>query len=618
MNKRFAGSSLMLAVMDASDQHPDHDDDIEESWSLGAQLPVIPPDETPGVLGKRELDPEELVQAQADVALLENLAPVTPYARAADALSALETLVDELAERVGGAGGPLSRRGQRQVRRAFANVARTLGTLPEEFSASLWERFGGESEAARRLAEEQAHLSALPPYRLACALERVPVERVVVVAGDEINDLVLPAQGVAEWSEAAGEAAGGPLVLVSLAASALVEAQRLVSRWLLEHAELIREASLRLQALAAEVIEGYPVLLRVRLRRRPGEEPEILDMQPTPLPLEQLRGLQEGLLRAERLLDTQPSEPALRGPAGMPAERILAVAGGAVDEGDSVVSEPGSAPAPEGLDNEAATDSEDDEPMPPALDLPAVMAHLELGVISLERAWSRALAEEEVEALVGQWSSLIEALRSEMFRADRDLPEDERYLDEFSVPPEEIARLGLGSEGGQDAARHERLAQLTALTALVQLVPALSEPTLRLKVEGRDRHIEWLSSGAFAALRDRQALLRELLGGAAGETPEGWRQSVRRAFAAELRADPEAVILHLARAFALHPADDATCARNLSAAEQSVLNKVREAATRLAAGEAPGQAPLVLLADAALHLAEQVLVPVPEDEESAE
>lgn len=51
--------------------------------TLAAQTPPIPPDETPSVIGFRELSGDELTQAQQDSALIQEIAPIRPYTKVA-------------------------------------------------------------------------------------------------------------------------------------------------------------------------------------------------------------------------------------------------------------------------------------------------------------------------------------------------------------------------------------------------------------------------------------------------------------------------------------------------------------------------------------------------------
>lgn len=577
---------------------------IAQYVSLSAQLRAIPPDETPGLLGVRELSDEEVAQYRRDAALLRSVAPLTPYARATDAVTELAELVDQLGDATGDA--TLSRRGQRRAQRALAIVARTLGDLPDGLEASLRDRFGSAGEEARRLSEEHARLAGLPSYRLAAAFDSAPVEHLRAVSGSGTSELVLIAEGVPDWPAAAEELPQpAPIGLVATAERALFESQQLAARWLLEHKDTVREASLRLAMLAAEVIEGAPAVVVIRIRRRgAGEEPEVLGMTPDPVPLEELHALQAALVRAERRLETEPREPALRGTQGLYPEQILAAFADtnpellcdlAEDTPDPVDDDSdankGAAEGGGGYEEGETEDDEDDEqPGAPPLDLATVIKHAELGTMALEQAWSRTLADENSEELLARWLSAVEAIRAAVFASDQRRPEEERYL-ELPLTDADIAAVEL-APGSDRAAHQARLAQMLTLIDLIHAIRGLNQPTLRLVDEGRGHYAEWVSSGAFAAARDQLRILAELLNAetASPTADEDIERALHLAPQALLRGDPEAAVLHLARAPRLDPADPDDPDTG------AVLELIKDAAVRLARGDQLDLAAVTLLA----------------------
>lgn len=561
--------------------------------SLGAQLPIIPPDETPTLLGVRELSGSELTQYHEDAALLRGVAPITPYARAADAVAALAELAEQLANNSDE--GPLGRRGQKRLRRALELVARLLADLPDQLEQTLRDRFGADGDAARRLSEEHTGLAAQSPYRLASGFDSLPVEHVRLISDDENVELAVTAEGVAEWSVGRTEVAPPrPLGLVATAETALVLSQKMLSQWLIEHKEVVREASLRVARLASEIIEGAPVVTRFRIRQRgEDEEPEVLGMKPDPIPLQELHALQGAILRAERILAAELKQPALRGQPGMYPEQVQAVLEQTDPRhrfGDEEHASATDEPPPDGDSDEA----EEGEPGVPAIDLPTVIRHLEFGTMSLEQAWSRALKEPGSDRMIAQWTSMVETLRAEMHAADQRLPEDDRYLE---LPPtaEEIARLDLAPDDGR-AVQQARLAQTMVLVELIRSIPDLARPTVTLLDRERDLYSAWISSGAFAAVRDQLGLIADLL----AEPPQTrLRQVHRSALLAEralARGDPEATLLHAARVFR---AEDQPTSDSASG---DVRKLVKDAAERLAAGEQLDLAAVTLLAHEASAL----------------
>lgn len=134
------------------------------------------------------------------------------------------------------------------------------------------------------------------------------------------------------------------------------------------------------------------------------------------------------------------------------------------------------------------------------IDFAALVAHLHLGAVRLERAWARAIAEDDVTAMVAEWESLLHALVGETQHADRDLPDAEQR---FELPPTAEAIPTLETDPGSAASdRQARLAQVMAISDLAALLPALREPTATL-TDQTGRRVSWFSSGAFTMTRDR-------------------------------------------------------------------------------------------------------------------
>jgi len=181
--------------------------------------------------------------------------------------------------------------------------------------------------------------------------------------------------------------------------AAIELAGHLLSRWLLEQRDIIDDASRRISALDGEVFRGASAVVELRTAPREDGAVDVLSMTPTLLPLGEMYTVQHALASAEHVLEDPDREPALRGVRAMTAEQIGAIA---------AVADPG-----ETVEDRQAPD-EHDRPT----DFAALVAHLHLGVLRLERAWSRALAEDDVKALAAEWGSLLHALAAESQHAD--------------------------------------------------------------------------------------------------------------------------------------------------------------------------------------------------------
>lgn len=526
--------------------------DAGETWfSLSAQIPPSPPDETPSLESVRHLSDAEMEQFRADVALVCSVSTLAPYSRAFTAYRQVADLVDEL---VVDAQGRPTARGVKQLRRGLAAVSHAFAELPKALADALAARLG-ECDAGRRLDEAIAEFVRVPVVQLSSALHDLSADQLAVVDVGDQRELVLPLDepvGILATVEAAIELAG-----------------HLLSRWLLEQRDIIDDASRRISALDGEVFRGASAVVELRTAPREDGAVDVLSMTPTPLPLGEMYTVQHALASAERVLEDPDREPALRGVRAMTAEQIGAIA---------AVADPG-----ETVEDRQAPD-EHDRPT----DFAALVAHLHLGVLRLERAWSRALAEDDVKAMAAEWGSLLHALAAESQHVDDELPEPERRLE---LPPTADTILALETEPGSAVAeRQARLAQVMAISDLVVLLPALREPTATV-TDQAGRRVSWFSSGAFAMARDRLGLIAEL-GGIAAARQEAER-SLHLSERAELRADPEATIVHLARALkALDPARLAA----LGPDERALVDRVTQLAARIGAGDALDYAATTLIA----------------------
>lgn len=543
---------------------------------------------------------DEVRQFRADSELLRALVSIAPYARASTAYDELASLVDDLTSHEVGRPTP---RASQQLRRQLGAVASAMQEMPSKLADALATRLGPESEGASRLAEATAELEDEAAYKLTIAMGRCPMDHLVLVRQKDRADVVVTPKALAEWTAPdelfpAGQAVG----LVASVEAALGLSGPVLLRWMLEHRDLIDGASRRVAKLNGEVFQGSPAVVELRMRAREGAEPEVLGMTPMPLPLAEMYALQASLEQASRVLEHPDSKPAHRASKGMTAERIAAVTG---------ISD--AAELDDDKPSESPPEVEEQAPDPEArpLDFPALVAHLHLGAAQLERAWSRALEDSDVQTVMAQWTSTVQALLAEVEHADEGLPEAERR---FELPPnsEEIAGL-VAEPGSQASDRQSRLAQVMLMADLVSLIPALREPTQRMVDHATGSVATWFSSGAFSALRDRLELLTELTGITERAAPAV--RSLHLAARTELRADPEATLIHVARAL---EAIDAAELAQLDVNDRAVLAKARELAPRIAAGESFDIATITLTASSALRLVREALKPSESPSESPE
>lgn len=536
-------------------------------YVLSAQLAATPPDETPGLHHVRDLTEAEAAQFREDLELIRSVASIAPYARAVTAYRQLVELVEGLKP---DAKGRPSARGAAQLRQALSAVSHAFRELPDQLADALAKRLGSEAPGAGRLDGAISGFKLEPACRLISALPTVPAHGFVLHGADARRDVLVDASSWAESTEM------GVVAIVATVEAAVDSAGRLLSQYLLEQRELVDAASKRVAALDGEAFQGASAV--IEMRPAPGGE-ELHMAGLTPLPITEIQALQHGLARARRLLEAPEREPAQRGVPGMTDEQARAI----LTDAHSVdLEEP-----------PAASDDDDHEPDAEGrpLDLNAVIAHLQLGAARLEHAWAQAVSEETVQSLAGEWESLLRAMSGEFAHADRDLSDDER---EIELPPSMATIACLDpSPDAADADAQARLAQVMALAELAQLIPTLSEPTVGL-TDANGNRVAWFSSGAFASLRDHLELLAELTSPRDDTTAVS--RSLRLAERATLRADPEAAIMHMARA--LRSVGDNHLPLP-GTDNRAIIDRVLELAPRIAAGERVQSAAVALIAQAA-------------------
>jgi hypothetical protein len=502
-------------------------------WLLAAQTPAIPPDETPGLLTLRPLSAEETRQCHDDAALVKKVARAAPYQRA---VTAYHQLFEAVQKTDTIEGSRPSARAAGALSRGLSAVAHALRELPEALQRSLEEDLPGDDGL----------------YRLAMQLDALDAGRLTLLREEEGVELVAASGDAAAWVKAAGLDHGPDVIgILTTIERAIDDAARLVAHWLLAQRGLIDGACRRLAALDGEVFQGASCIIEMTSSEDEVSERRITNL--LPLPLDHLYASQYAIAQAAQVLDVSDRLPAVRGPRAMPAETIEAIVRAQIDEADPEPLEP-----PQGRDR--------------PIDMPSLIAHLQLGAMRLERAWSQALDREDVATLAGEWESLLRSLVGEIQHDDEKLPEADRHLD---LPPTIGELATLIAEPGRVDGRL-RVAQAIAVADLVALVPSLTEPTNRL-VDGAGRRLEWFSSGAFANVRQLLALVTTLL--ELGEPAAS--SSLHLAALSRLRADPLAEVLHLSRALRAIPTAGMP---GEGTDERIVLDQLRDLARRIGNG----------------------------------
>jgi hypothetical protein len=496
----------------------------DPEFLLAAQIPAVPPDETPSLEGVRQLSGDEARQLLADIALVRKVVVVTPYQRAVAAYQQLFEAADSAATSLA---PRLTARAASAVGRGLSAVAYALRELPDALAQSLAGNLPDDADAVGSFVGTSGDATEDTSYRLATQLYVLRPERLRVARRESGFELVATSDDMMAWADAAGlDRSPDALGILSTVEAALGGAARIVSHWLLEQREVIDDSCRRIAAVDGEVFQGPSFVMEMVMSDDAGATAQVKNLHP--LRLEDVYAVQFALARAQVTIGGRDREPARRGPSAMSAETIEAIV--ATGQRGAVV---------------GRTEDEPEEHAKPdararSLDMPSLIAHLQLGAMRLERAWSRALDGEDVAVLAGEWASLLQALVGELQHGDETLTEEERYLD---LPPtlSELAAL-IVDPAGDDRRRH--VAQAMAVADLVALVPLLTEPTNQLP-DGSGRRVEWFSSGAFASLRRQLELVAALL------EIDGWALAASAdalATRARVEADPLAEVVHLSRA----------------------------------------------------------------------
>ena len=424
--------------LDQADEVPEDRADSSGSWTLTAQLPPEPGQPTPTLLAVRPLDPSEFAEVEAANAMLRRFTGGSSYQRLHQAFR----LVVQHAEQ---ARARAARMPQPSLQRETARIDRAIGSTLEAADALLGSlvndiatEYGQESQQAASMREvvEQARGSlpvALSEPLLALANTEPSLVEMRDLSGDDgppegedvgersepiwepvLREAVLIGL-VAAVGPTAAPLSGRPVRIVPLLEELVLTCQRLFARHLLLLEERIAAASLLLRRLAAEVLDGAPILM---LTSGDPRQPQISFRE---LALDEIRVLQRALRQARRLLAPAVTSPT-RPPTASPEEPVTAVpATEQVQEKDKE-----SADYPPTGDN---TSSGQDEikgiSTASAVDLLAVVEHASRLTVAAERVWSSALNPaalgEANQELLEEWANLIAVIQRQAELSSRAL-----------------------------------------------------------------------------------------------------------------------------------------------------------------------------------------------------
>jgi hypothetical protein len=642
------------------DDAPDDPTGGRDRWALTAQLPPEPGQPTPTLVTVRVLDAAEFAEVEAANARLRRFTGGSPYQRLHQVFRLLGQHAQRARVRAARVPQPPLQGETAQVDRAVTATLTAAEALLGSMVNDIATDHGQQSQQAvtMREAVDQARGSlvvALSGPLLALANTEPSLVEMRDLSSDRgpsdgedggegrepVWEPVLRESVVTALVGAVGPIAApltnAPVRIVPLLQDLTVACQHLFARYLLLQEDRIAAASLRIRRLAAEVLDGAPVLMLTR------GDPTQPQMKFRELALDEVRVLQRALRQARRLL-----APPVTPPKPPPAASQEGPATAAPSESE-VKEEPTDHP-PTGERTATGGGEAEGASMASAVDLLAVVEHASRLTVAAERAWSAALDpaaldEANRELLDDQWSSVMAVIRRQAELSSHALEAAglDATVDQF--PPDVPQLLALDLDPDLERRRRQlQLAQFYALDQLLTALQGLRHPS-RAALDPRTGQATqtWWDSGAFALVGARARHLARVtlallnaehaaIAAAAGEAatapgqapppaqPPPWWAHLQLGAEALRRGDMEATLLHGYVALTARFTDVPSLADAVAApfgdeaegeAAKTLVSKLEEAIARLAAGTDVDLGVTVPLAHALLPLIERLLLPAP-------
>jgi hypothetical protein len=607
----------------------------------------------------RVLDPAEFAEVDAANAMLRRFTSGSPYQRLHQAFRLLGQHAQRARSRAARIPQPLVHRETARIDHAIGATLTAADTLLDGLVNDIVADYGQQSQQAvtMREAVDEARGSlavALSGPLLVLAKTEPSLVEMRDLSSDrtlsEDEDGVESSESiwepvlresvvtalVAEVGPTTTPLTNAPVRVVPLLEKLVLICQRLFARRLLLQEDRIAAASLRLRRLAAEVLEGAPVLM---LTRGDPAKPQLRFRE---LALGEVAVLQRALRQARRLLAppvTPPTRPPTASPEGPPTGAPSA----------SEVKEEAADHPPTGEGTPTGGGEVEGASMASAVDLLAVVEHASRLTVAVERAWSAALDPatlgEANEELLDQWASLIAVIQRQAELSSRALEAAglDATVDQF--PPDVQQLLALELDADLERRRRQlQMAQFYALDQLVTALQGLRHPSpAALDPRTGQATQTWWESGAFALVRARARHLARVtlallnaehaaISAATGEAasvpgqvsppaqPPPWWAHLQLGAEALRRGDIEATLLHAHLSLIARFADASSLTDAVAApfgdeaegeAAKLLVAKLEEAIQRLAAGAGVDLGVTVPLAHALLPLIERLLLPVP-------
>jgi len=611
----------------------------EERWWLITQLPPLKAGSKADITIVRQLSDEELNTARQANGLLNRLASAAPYAH-------LVELFAEVLASLSGRSTP--ERKAADLNRAAQALGRIGAALADDLRRLAEEDFG-EGDELVTLDEATGEECGRAPFQLLVAVGGLAEGPFAAVHGDVGNDL----EAVAALRASVPEVTPAVDLVGSLRAGVVV-AQRLIGRQLEVYRDRIEESALYLRRLAAEVPDGAPALMRADQLDPTSGELNLGKISLDPLALDSAVVLHRALRHSQALLaetselalTAAPKDPSAASEAQTDPDQETAGEPAATDEAEPP--EERSA-GREASDDGTAADSDAPEPPPGSrddqvLDLQALSQHVTELTVELERAWSAALepaALADAQSEMGaRFSSLLYSIQRRVAAGDRALKQSGRQteISAYPLPESQLSELSFRPDA-ERRWRQYQLAELEALTALLEALKGLRAPSAHRMTLATGEVESWWEAGAFELVRARVRLLARVSAAASGaeaalhdSSAAGRRDPdffgrLQLAGQALSQGDPESALVHgfaalrerAALATDAVPGDllDRLAADPRLVIEAPLLTMVREAAATLGSGEGLDIGAAVLVAPRALALLGRLCVQEPQILEGA-
>ena len=514
----------------------------------------------------RRLEGAELDKTRRAMSMINRFAGSAPYARVHELMEALEKELTAVGEH------PPPPATVHAIVRLAGSVCTALIRLPRELAERLEGVFGQDSAQVQRYRAAVEQEEKAEAWRLVAGISLALQEHgadIEPIGLEQRATLLLSGEAV-KTAESEAEVADveQPLPVYGVLLAATLIGQRLLAHQLIAAENELRDQLVHLRQLAAEVLEGWPILLEHPLDEQghfsfevdDADDEAKLTITPEPLPLDRAEPLVRAFNAARELLARPTS-----GTQKQPAQDTETSAAEGPD--DAIETDEAAKAKPDQSQDQPVRDAQRRDEV--TVDLRATVDHVVKLSDQLEEAWSEALDSEQLEEplqrMRAEWESLLGVLQRRAEAASRELreagldpalarhPFDPNLLEELQLQPRETERW-----------RGLHVAEVLLLTQLIEAMQALLAPSkarIQIDESGEGSEQSFWEAGAFSLARSRalvflrvareteqaEAHAMSSAGGksAAPPAPPDWFDRLLLARSAVNQGDVEGAVLHL-------------------------------------------------------------------------